>query len=267
MNMSREEQIQTLTDFMTDIAQESGDIALKYFRSNMKVENKQSGGKFDPVTLADTEIEEFLRGRIEAQYPGHAIVGEETGETEGSEAFKWFIDPIDGTRGFVAGSPMWGTLVGVMEADECVAGVMNQPFLKETYVGNKAGSYLINAEGKTQIQCSKTENLEDAILCCTHLSMFHTGKALDRFINIADSCRFSRFGTDCYGYGMLAHGFVDLIVEAALKPFDIMALIPIVEGAGGVISNWQGGDVSQGGDVIAAATPALHQQALKRLST
>ncbi|NKB39252.1 MAG: histidinol-phosphatase [Gammaproteobacteria bacterium] len=264
--MSREEEIQLLTDFVTDIARDSGEIALKYFRSDLKVENKQSDGKFDPVTLADTEIEAFLRDKISAKYPGHSIVGEEEGETRGSEPFKWFIDPIDGTRGFVAGSPMWGTLVGVMENDLCVAGVMNQPFLNETFVGSETGAFLINNQGKKQIKCSETEKISDAVLCCTHLSMFHTGKALDRFVRIAESCRFSRFGTDCYGYGMLAHGFVDLIVESSLKSFDIMALIPIVEAAGGVVSNWQGDSVAMGGDVVAAATPALHEQALKFLS-
>lgn len=264
--MSTKEEIQTLVDFATQIAQESGDIALKYFRSDIDVANKQAGNKFDPVTQADTEIEDYIRGKINESYPGHTIIGEEAGETGGTDSFKWFIDPIDGTRGFLAGSPMWGTLLGLMDGEECVAGLMHQPFVNETFVGSQGGAFILNGDERKQIHCSKKEQLSDAILCCTHLSMFHSGRALDRFVRIAEICRFSRFGTDCYGYGLLAHGFVDIVVEGGLKPFDIMPLIPIVEAAGGVITNWQGGSVANGGDVVAAANPALHEQALKLLS-
>lgn len=264
--MSTKEEIQTLVDFATNVIQESGDIALKYFRTNLDISNKQIGGKFDPVTLADNEIEEFIRGKILESYSGHTVIGEEAGETTGTEPFKWLIDPIDGTRGFVAGSPMWGTLLGLMEDDDCVIGLMNQPFVRETYIGSQEGAFILNEKGKTQIHTSKKDQLSDAVLCCTHLSMYHSGKALDSFVRTAEICRFSRFGTDCYGYALLAHGFVDLVVEAALKPYDVMPLIPIVEAAGGVITNWQGGSVSSGGNVVAAANAELHEQALKILS-
>ncbi len=264
--MSKKNEIQVLVDFATRIVRESGDIALKYFRSDMEVTNKQVGSKFDPVTLADTEIENYIRGKINANYPGHTVIGEEAGETSGTDSFKWLIDPIDGTRGFVAGSPMWGTLLGLMDGEECVAGVMHQPFVKDTFVGSKDGAFILSGDERKPIHSSNKEQLSDAILCCTHLSMFHTGKALDRFVSIGEICRFSRFGTDCYGYGLLAHGFVDLVVEAGLKPFDIMPLIPIVEAAGGIVTNWQGDSVAGGGNVVAAANPALHEQALKLLS-
>lgn len=264
--MSTNEELATLVDFATQIIQGSGDIALKYFRTNLDVTNKQIGGKFDPVTLADKEIEDYLRGKINESYPEHTVIGEEAGETTGTGSFKWLIDPIDGTRGFVAGSPMWGTLLGLMDGEECVVGLMHQPFVKETFVGSKAGAFILNAEGRKQIHSSNKKKLSDAVLCCTHLSMFHSGKALDTFVRIGEMCRFSRFGTDCYGYGLLAHGFVDLIVEASLKAYDIMPLIPIVEAAGGVISDWYGGSVENGGNVVAAANPALHEQALKILS-
>ena len=265
--MPTKKEIRALVDFAVQIAQESGGIALKYFRTDLDVANKHDGSKFDPLTQADTEIEDYLRTKIQASYPGHTIIGEEAGETRGTEAFRWFIDPIDGTRGFVAGSPMWGTLLGLMDAEECVAGLMHQPFVGETFVGSPDGAFILNGDERKQIHCSRKEQLSDAILCCTHLSMFHSGKALDRFVTICEICRFSRFGTDCYGYGLLAHGFVDLVVEAALKPFDIMPLIPIVEAAGGVVTNWQGKSVALGGDVVAAANPALHEQALKLLSS
>jgi histidinol phosphatase-like enzyme (inositol monophosphatase family) len=264
--MSTKEEVQELVEFGTNIVQESGEIALKYFRTNLDVSNKQLGGKFDPVTLADSEIEEYLRAKILESYPGHTVIGEEAGETSGTDAYSWLIDPIDGTRGFVAGSPMWGTLLGLMEDDECIVGLMNQPFVKETYIGSQAGAFILNDSGKTQIHTSNKDQLSDAVLCCTHLSMYHTGKALDSFVKIAEICRFSRFGTDCYGYALLAHGFVDVIVEASLKPYDVMPLIPIVEAAGGVITDWQGNSVAAGGNVIAAANAELHAQAIKILS-
>ncbi len=264
--MSTKEEIQTLVDFATNVIQETGEIALKYFRTNLDVSNKQIGGKFDPVTLADQEIEDYIRGKIVEIYPGHSVIGEESGETKGTESFKWLIDPIDGTRGFVAGSPMWGTLLGLMDGDKSVAGLMHQPFTNETFVGSEAGAFILNDDGKNQIYTSKKDQLSDAVLCCTHLSMFHTGKALDSFVKIGEICRFSRFGTDCYGYSLLAHGFVDLIVEASLKAYDVMPLIPIVEAAGGVISDWQGNSVANGGNVVAAANSALHEQALNILS-
>ncbi|MFT5131610.1 MAG: histidinol phosphatase-like enzyme (inositol monophosphatase family) [Gammaproteobacteria bacterium] len=264
--MSTKEEVQALVDFATQIVQASGDIALKYFRSDLDVVNKKNGVKFDPVTLADTEIEDYIRGKINDSYPGHTVIGEEAGETSGTGSFKWLIDPIDGTRGFVAGSPMWGTLLGLMEGEECVLGLMHQPFVKETYVGSQQGAFIINSDGKKQIHTSKKDQLSDAILCCTHLSMFNSGNALDRFVRIGEICRFSRFGTDCYGYALLAHGFVDIVVESAMKPFDIMPLIPIIEAAGGVVTDWQGASVENGGNVLATANSALHTQALKILS-
>ena len=264
--MSKKEEIRTMLEFATEIVQESGDIALKYFRSDLDIVNKEVEGNYDPVTQADKEVEDFLRGKINDKYPAHSIIGEEAGESSGSASFKWLIDPIDGTRGFVAGSPMWGTLLGLMDGEDCVAGLMNQPFVGETFIGSEEGAFILNEQGRQQIHSSKKQALSDAILCCTHLSMFQTSKALDRFARIRNVCRFSRFGTDCYGYALLAHGFVDIVVESALKSFDIMPLIPIVEASGGVITNWQGGSVTNGGDALASANPTLHEQALKLLA-
>ena len=264
--MSSHEDLQSLVDFAVTTAQSTSEIALKYFRSDLQVENKRAEGKFDPVTLADKEIEASIRASIMEHYSDHGIVGEEEGIKEGDSDYRWYIDPIDGTRGFVAGSPMWGTLLGLMKGEDCVTGLMHQPFVGETFVGSKLGAYLVTGNEKTKIHTSSTDNISDSILCCTHLSMFHSGKALDKFIRLADGCRFSRFGTDCYGYAMLALGSVDLIVESNMKAFDIMPLIPLVEAAGGVVTNWQGADVSLGGDVVAAANQELHAQALKLLT-
>lgn len=264
--MSSKEELQGFVEFGTRIVRQSGEIALKYFRSDLNIENKSQGNRFDPVTAADTEVEEYLCREISQQYPDHSVIGEESGASGGNGIYKWLIDPIDGTRGFVAGSPMWGTLLGLTENGKALAGFMHQPFVGETFIGSSSGAFILDEKGSKQIYTSRKENLSDAVLSCTHLSMFPSGKALDSFIGIAETCRFSRFGTDCYGYALLAHGFVDVVVEAGLKPYDIMPLIPIVEAAGGIVTNWQGESVEQGGDVIAAANTELHEQALKILS-
>ena len=265
--MSSNDNLESLVEFAVATAQGTSEIALKYFRSDLQVDNKRGKGKFDPVTLADTEIEALIRKSIMEQYPDHGIIGEEEGIKNGDSDYRWYIDPIDGTRGFVAGSPMWGTLLGLMQGEECITGLMHQPFVGETFVGSELGAFLVANGQRKKIHTSSTEKISDSILCCTHLSMFHSGKVLDQFIRLAECCRFSRFGTDCYGYAMLALGTVDLIVESGLQAFDIMPLIPLVEAAGGVVSDWQGNDVAQGGSVVAAACPALHEQALKFLSS
>lgn len=265
--MSSTEELEQLVEFAVYTAQASGEIALKYFRADPEVSNKQESRRFDPVTLADTEVEAFIRERIREQFPEHTVIGEEAGETTGSGDVCWFIDPVDGTRGFVAGSPMWGTLLGMMKGDTCALGLMHQPFVGETFVGSELGAFRITGDERTGITTSRTGQIADAVLCCTHLSMFHTARSLDRFIGMAEACRFSRFGTDCYGYAMLAQGTADLVVEGGLKHFDIMPLIPLVEAAGGVVTDWEGNSVAGGGDVVAAANASLHEQALELLSS
>ena len=264
--MHTQEQIQEYLDFAIGLTDAAGKIALKYFRRTIQVDNKSTSALFDPVTAADREIEDYLRSQIAAAYPGHSVIGEEGADRIGTESLAWFIDPVDGTRGFVAGSPMWGVLIGLRDGEKCVAGLMHQPFIGETYTGSAEGAYIINAAGKQPITSSDTVQLADAILACTHLSMFDHGRELDAFMSIANVCRFSRFGTDCYGYSLLAHGFVDIVVEAGLAAYDITAMIPIVEAAGGVISDWQGKSAHEGGNVLATANPALHEQALQKLA-
>ncbi len=263
--MPDQEHIQDYLDFAIGLTAEAGRIALHYFRQPIQVSNKASGALFDPVTAADKEIEAYIRSRIGERYPQHSIIGEEGEDRIGADSLSWFIDPIDGTRGFVAGSPMWGTLIGLVDGEKCLVGLMHQPFVGETYIGSAAGAWLINAQGRRRIQTSEKDRLSDAVLACTHLSMFAQGER-DAFARVADACRFSRFGTDCYGYALLAHGLVDIVVEAGLAAYDIVAMIPIVEAAGGIITDWQGGPAHQGGRIVAAANSALHEQALSELA-
>src|SRR5690606_12279565 len=237
-----------------------------YFRTELEVINKAKKHSYDPVTLADREVEAFIRGRIRESWPDHGIVGEEFGEEEGREGdLAWLIDPIDGTRGFVAGTPMWGLLLGLTAGGKPIAGFMRQPFLGETYVGSPLGGHLLTADGAISLATSRTQRLEDAILCCTHPNMFRSERDRAVFQAVESATRFSRLGTDCYGYGLLARGFVDLIVEGGLERYDILPLVPIVEAAGGVVTDWEGRAPLEGGNVVAAANAALHAAALEAI--
>ncbi|MEX2523400.1 MAG: histidinol-phosphatase [Gammaproteobacteria bacterium] len=254
-----------MLEFAVSIAEEAGEIALRYFRSPLEVSNK-SAELFDPVTQADREIELQLRTRITAAYPDHAIVGEEHGVTDGNH-MKWIIDPIDGTRGFITGSPMWGMLIGIMDDNVPVAGVIHQPFLRETFFGSAAGACFKSERGVEVIHTRTTESLAEAVLYTTHPGMFSEGADKKAFAKIDTACLFSRFGGDCYGYALLAAGYADLVVEAALQPYDIIPVIPLIEAAGGVVSDWSGASALDGGRIVAAATPALHRQVIELLNS
>lgn len=254
-----------LLEFAVGIAEEAGAIALQYFRSPLTVDNK-SAARFDPVTHADREIELQLRARIAAAYPEHAVIGEEHGNSDGNHMI-WVIDPIDGTRGFVTGSPMWGMLIGVMDAGRPLVGLIHQPFLQETFYASDAGAFLKAAHGVRRLYTRATEDLGQAVLYCTHPGMFEQAGDQAAFARVEQASRFSRYGGDCYGYALLAAGYVDLVVEASLQPYDIIPLVPLIEAAGGVVSDWTGNPPLHGGRVVAAATPALHRQTLQRLQS
>jgi myo-inositol-1(or 4)-monophosphatase len=250
-----------LEDFALELARTAGNIAQAHFRRSFTIENKAADG-FDPVTSADRAIERVLRARIIERYPQHGIVAEEEGERAAGSEYTWFIDPIDGTRAFMTGSPLWGTLVGLTRQGKPLFGLLCQPVLEEIFFGGPNGSWLIKSEGRERLKARRCSTLENAVLVSTHPSMFD-GERADAFSALARRCLLHRFGGDCYNYAMLAAGFVDLVVEGQLKPFDIVPLIPMLEGAGCVVTNWQGAAPMSGGDVIAAATPELHAAALR----
>jgi myo-inositol-1(or 4)-monophosphatase len=254
-----------------EIVEAAGPIALRYFRQPLAVDNKADAGRFDPVTRADREIEAAIRAALEApaleaRFPDYGIVGEEHGETRGRSARRWVVDPIDGTRAFMTGMPAWGMLLGLAEGDACLAGVVHQPFLQETWLGRRRGSLLKSANGATPLRTRDTDALADALLYCTHPSMFPAEPERGAFARLEAMVRMTRFGGDCYAYCLLALGQVDLVVEGQLAPYDIVPLIPIIEGAGGIVTGWQGESAHGGGLVVAAANPRLHAAALERLN-
>lgn len=252
--------------FAVQVATEAGAVALRYFRNTTAVENKESGGRFDPVTQADREVEALIRARIAAKFPDHAVLGEEQGMTTGASDYCWVVDPIDGTRAFITGVPAWGVLLGLKHGATMLCGVMHQPYLQETFLADENTCFLLHRGQRRRLQTSSIVELADAKLYCTHPDLFAAvNGAGERFAAVARRCRLLRYGGDCYSYGMLAMGQVDLIIEGDLQPYDIVPLIPLVQAAGGVITDWQGGSAAHGGLVVAAATPQLHRQALQLL--
>jgi histidinol phosphatase-like enzyme (inositol monophosphatase family) len=260
----REQFLIELEGFALELAHTAGGIAEAYFRSHFAVENKDEDG-FDPVTSADHAIEKVLRETIQSTYPDHDIVAEEGGSTLTGAEYCWYIDPIDGTRAFLMGSPLWGTLVGLTESGHTVFGLLAQPILGELFFGSPAGSWLINNKGRRRLQSSRCTELAKARLASTHPNLF-SGNEQIAYQKLSSACLLDRFGGDCYNYAMLAAGFVDVVAETGLKPFDIVPLVPILERAGCVVTGWDGGSVLQGGSVVAAATPELHRHALDLLN-
>lgn len=250
--------------FLKRIAGVAAEQTLPRFRNNSLVDNKYETG-FDPVTEADREAERAIRRLINSEYPDHGILGEEFGGENLDYSHIWVIDPIDGTRAFISGVPVWGTLAGLTIDGEAVAGLMSQPFTGELFMCDGDASWYEGPGGARQLETRKTSDLAQATLFTTTPALFkgETRAAYDR---VESQVRLARYGTDCYGYAMLSAGFVDLVIETGLHPYDIVALIPIIEKAGGVITTWDGGPAEKAGSIVAAATPELHAKALELLN-
>jgi histidinol phosphatase-like enzyme (inositol monophosphatase family) len=251
--------------FFGELAAESGAVILPFFRMHQSITNKIAGAGFDPVTEADRAAELAIRQRIKAAFPMHGIRGEEFGtENEGAE-YEWIIDPIDGTRGFICGLPTWGTLVGLMRHGNPVYGMMNQPHVGERFIGDGKIAKLVTGQGERPLATRRCASLADAFIATTSPRIIKggDGEAYDR---LEAQCRLARYGTDCYAYALLAAGHIDLVCETGLQAYDIAPLIPIIEGAGGVVTTWSGDSAAKGGSIIAAGDPALHETALKLLS-
>lgn len=252
------------TSFVDRLATVSGETIMPFFRTALTVENKKAGG-FDPVTAADRAAEEAMRQLIRATFPEHGILGEEYG-TEGSDAeYVWVLDPIDGTKSFISGMVAWGTLIGLMRFGEPVYGMMHQPFTRERFSGDSGAALYRGPTGNRDLRVRSCESLSEALLFTTSPLLMNEGDRA-RFRNVENKARLSRYGGDCYAYCMLAAGQIDLIVETELKPYDIVALIPIIHGAGGIITTWEGGPAQGGGRVVVAGDKRVHQAALELLN-
>ena len=249
--------------FLLQLAALASDAVLPWFRRPLAVTDK-GVGRFDPVTVADREAERVMREAIAARFPSHGIQGEEFGEQEGTSPFRWVLDPIDGTRAFISGVPTWGTLVALCEDGVPVLGMMSQPFVGEIFVGGVGGAEVLRGGTSTPLCTRGTTELAEASLFATTPEMFQPVEWA-AFGRVSAAVRLTRFGIDCYAYALLAAGHVDLVVEAGLGFYDIAPLIPLIEAAGGVVTDWRGAPVRGGGQVLAAANATLHAAALARL--
>lgn len=247
--------------FAERLADAAAEAIRPYFRSALAVEDKGAAG-FDPVTEADRAAERAMRALIRDRYPGHGILGEEEDAVAGDGEFTWVLDPIDGTRAFITGLPLWGTLIALNDGAGPVLGVMNQPFTGERYVGAAGGAWR-NGEPLRARRCA---GLREARLMCTSPALFDTPARLAAFQSVAAEAQLVRYGGDCYAYCMLAAGHLDLVIETELKPYDVAALIPIVSGAGGIMTTWEGEPAQSGGRIVAAGDRRVHEAALKLLN-
>jgi len=247
------------------LADAAGDVIRPYFRKRIDVTDKGSSGFYDPVTEADRRAEETMRGMIAQAFPQDGILGEELGELSGTSGYRWVLDPIDGTRAFIAGQPLWGTLIGLEHDGTPVLGMLDQPFLMERFVGTGGQALLTNKDGTSHLRTRSCARLADAVICTTHPMLHFGDKERELYWRVEKACRLSRYGGDCYAYALVAMGFVDLVVETDLKRWDIAAIIPIIEGAGGVVTDWNGEPMGDGGNIIAAGDARVHAEALKLL--
>jgi myo-inositol-1(or 4)-monophosphatase len=252
--------------FANRMADASGAVIRPYFRQRIDVAHKEGKQSFDPVTEADKGAERALRELIARERPADAILGEEFGETKGTSPFRWVLDPVDGTRAFITGRHEWGSLIALEKDGVAVLGILDQPVLGERFIGVGSEAYLVQGGKSTPLKTRPCADLKDAILCATDPAAYFQPDELKAFTRVERAVRMTRYGGDCYLFATLALGFVDVIIEAGFHAWDVAALIPLVEGAGGVITNWQGGSAASGKQILAAGDKRVHDAALKLLS-
>jgi len=221
---------------------------------------------FDPVTAADRDAENAIRDALSAAYPSHGILGEEFGAVRGDADYCWVIDPIDGSRAFILGLPLWGTLIGLTQGGVPLLGLMDQPFTGERFWSGESEAFFRHGGATSPMRTRACPRLADTLLATTSTDFFTTEDEHRRFDVLSRAVRLRRFGGDCYNYCLLALGHIDLVVEAGLQPFDILPLIPIIERSGGIVSTWDGGDPRAGGRILAAGDRRIHDQAVTMLS-
>ena len=255
-------------EFLISVAHKAADAArkvtLSYFRGQQLATENKAGVGFDPVTKADREAEAAICDILQELRPQDAIQGEEHGNQPGTSGLTWVLDPIDGTRGYMSGTPTWGTLISIRDETGPIMGLIDQPHIGERFFGGFGVSELNHNGNVTPLGVHPAASLGDAILYTTHPGV---GSKVEEvaFHALAKNVRLLRYGMDCYAYALLAAGTIDLVVEAGLFPYDIQAPIAVIQAAGGVITDWDGHPAHEGGRVLAAASAELHASAMKVL--
>jgi len=251
--------------FVHELATVSGQVILPFFRTALGVEDKSHGKVFDPVTAADRAAEQAIRTLIAQNFPDHGVRGEEFEDENLDAEYIWVLDPIDGTKSFIAGLPTWGTLIGLCRNGQPVYGMMHQPFVGERFYGDGEGARYRGPAGERKLEVRPCAGLSEALMLTTSPRLM--GEAdRDLYLQVENQVRLPRYGGDCYGYCMVAAGHADLVIETNLQDYDIVALIPIIEGAGGVVTDWEGNPARGGGRIIAAGDKRVHEAALNVLA-
>ncbi len=255
-----------LHDTAEALAVAAGKAILPHFRAAGLTADNKAQAHFDPVTVADRAAEKAMRAELALRRPNDSILGEEYGPEAGNSGLTWVLDPIDGTRGFLAGTPTWGVLIALSDASGPRLGVIDQPYTGERFVGGLGQARWSGPHGGGALRSRTTQRLEDAILFTTFPEV-GTAQEGAAFARVAQRAKLTRYGMDCYAYALLAAGQIDLVIEAGLQAYDIQAPIAVIEAAGGIVTDWQGKPAHQGGQAVAAATPELHAQALALLNS
>ncbi|MFN3955418.1 MAG: inositol monophosphatase family protein [Pararhodobacter sp.] len=239
--------------------------ALAHFRNPaLLAENKDSAG-FDPVTAADRAAEDAMRALLAERRPEDAVLGEERGLRAGTSGLTWVLDPIDGTRGYLSGTPTWGVLIALSDAEGPILGVIDQPYINERFCGGLGVARMHGPMGAAALRTRPPRPLAEAILFTTFPEV-GTPAEQAAFARVARAARLTRYGMDCYAYALIAAGQIDLVIEAGLQSYDVQAPIAVIEAAGGMVTDWSGGPVHEGGQVLAAANAAIHAEALALLA-
>jgi myo-inositol-1(or 4)-monophosphatase len=253
-------------DALRHAAHQAADAArvatLRHFRKPLDIESKRAD--FDPVTQADRESEAAMRDVLARLRPEDAILGEEQDAKDGTSGLTWVVDPIDGTRAYICGTPTWGVLIGLRDRDQILYGLIDQPFIGERFEGGFGQARWTKGQEAQPIAVRGTTQLADAQILTTFPEVGTEAEAA-AFRRVAQRCKLTRYGLDCYGYALLAAGQVDLVIEAGLQSYDIAGPIGVVEAAGGIVTSWEGGPALDGGTALAAATPELHKAAMELL--
>jgi myo-inositol-1(or 4)-monophosphatase len=250
--------------FVDELAAVSGETILPFFRTALSVTDK-GHGQFDPVTAADHAAETAMRNLIRGSFPAHGVVGEEFGNDRPDAEYVWVLDPIDGTKSFISGMPAWGTLIALTRFGEPVFGMMNQPFIGERFSGDGLAARYRGPAGERDLRTRACAALSEAVLFTTSPLLMNEADR-SAFGRVEAQVRLSRYGGDCYAYCLLAAGHIDLVIETELKPYDVIPLVPIITGAGGVITTWENGPPLTGGRIVAAGDHRVHAAALEVLN-
>ncbi len=238
---------------------------LRHFRAHGLSADTKETGRFDPVTVADRAAEQAMRDILARRRPGDAIFGEEYGATPGTSGLTWVLDPIDGTRGYLSGTPTWGVLISVADTMGPIFGIIDQPYTGERFIGGFGLSELTGPMGKRDLRCRAARPLSEAILFSTFPEVGTPDEGA-AFRRVVPKARLTRYGMDCYAYALIAAGQIDLVIEAGLQPYDVQAPIAVIEAAGGIVTDWQGRPAPQGGRILAAANAEIHAEAMALLN-